>query len=81
MARNSTSHRKLTCNYRSITQRNSWERLEVSRVMLEKILTKHNVMPEFFETLYSFRDRCSDVEEAFAGTRCCKMTGPVKGGD
>lgn len=36
--------------------------------MLRAIMRKHNIMPEFLETVRSFQDKKCNVEEAFGGT-------------
>ena len=47
--------------------------------MLKAIMRKHNIMPEFLETVRSFQDKGCNVEEAFGGTSWRNCSPPLKG--
>ena len=47
--------------------------------MLRAVMRKHNIMPEFLETVRSFQDKTCDVEEAFGGTSWRSCSPPLKG--
>lgn len=42
-------------------------------------MLKHDIMPEFLETVLSFQDRTCNVEEAFGGTSWRSCTPRLKG--
>lgn len=42
-------------------------------------MRKHNIMPEFLETVRSFQDKTCNVEEAFGGTSWRSCTPHLKG--
>ncbi len=42
-------------------------------------MRKHDIMPEFLETVRSFQDKTCNVEEAFGGTSWRKCTSRLKG--
>ncbi len=64
---------------RSICQRNSWASLEICQSMLRVIMRKHDIMPAFLETVRSFHDKTSNVEEAFGGTSWTSCSPCLKG--
>ena len=47
--------------------------------MLRAIVRKHDIMPEFLETVRSFQDKTCNVEEALGGTSWRSCSPPVKG--
>lgn len=47
--------------------------------MLRAIMRKHNIMPEFLETVRSFQDKTCNVEEAFGGTSWRSCSPSLKG--
>ena len=42
-------------------------------------MRKHNIMPEFLETVRSFQDKSCNVEEAFGGTSWRSCSPSLKG--
>lgn len=52
----------------SLFQKDSWASLEVCGSMLRHIMIRHHVMPEFLSVVRCFRDKTSNVEQAFGGT-------------
>ena len=47
--------------------------------MLRALMRKHNIMPEFLETVRSFQDKTCNVEEAFGGTSWRSCSPSLKG--
>ena len=47
--------------------------------MLRAIMLKHNIMPEFLETVRAFQYKTCNVEEAFGGTSWSSCNSSLKG--
>jgi len=49
----------------SINQEDSWSRLQITKPMLKKIVSHHDIEPEFLEVPLCFFERKTDEEQSF----------------
>lgn len=59
-----TTHSVTHNKDRSISQRNSWSRLQITKPMLRRLFEHHNIETDFLEVPLSFFDRMTDEEQS-----------------
>jgi hypothetical protein len=50
---------------RSISQKNSWSKLQITKPMMRRLVEHHDVDPSFLEVPFSFFHRTTDEEQSF----------------
>jgi hypothetical protein len=63
-----------------MSKENSWAPIDVGEEMLRELIAGHNIMPEFWQVILSFRPQTNRLEEAYSDSVWKQQRKDILGG-